>query len=119
MAKAGGFRSQAGAVVAGLVLMAVGAGCQGDDAYSPTPRPPVERTISGVISGNEVRLSPPRIGGGLTSILIANLTDYNVRVTLEGSDIIQRFDPVPPDGTARLRTELTRGAYSLRVTTPA
>lgn len=93
-------------------------GCGDNASYANEDRPPVPVTLTAAIQGEQVRLSPTRVGAGPVVLIIANLTDRSRRVTVEsdtlGSDsggLKQQTSPINPQGTAKLQVDLKEGRY--------
>jgi hypothetical protein len=88
------------------------AGCGGDaPASSNPPRPPIELVVTGVVSADELRLSPRQIGGGPTNLLVANLTDVDLSIALEGENVIARSARIVAGATGEIRRTLDPGEY--------
>jgi hypothetical protein len=95
-------------------VAAFAAGC-GDEDFENEPRPPVTMELSGVIQDDKVTVSPSRnIGAGPFVITIANQTDVERTITLEGGSITERFGPVEPLETATIQRTLAPGRYEVR-----
>ena len=102
------------ATFAAVAAAAIAAGC-GEDDFENEPRPPVRIELTGSIQEDRLTVSPSRnLGAGPFTILIANLTDAEHTVTLEGGSIQKRFGPVAPDDTVEIRRTLAPGSYEVR-----
>jgi hypothetical protein len=100
-------------LVGGLSLAIGAAGC-GSEEYANAPRPPAFVELTGVISDENVTISPKREGAGPVRITIANQTDRALTVTLEGEDLEAQVGPVSPQDTAEIQKTLTTGEYEVR-----
>jgi hypothetical protein len=102
------------ATFAAVVAAASAVGC-GEDDFENEPRPPVAVELTGVIQEDKLTVSPSRnIGAGPFTILIANQTDAEHTVTLEGGSIEEQVGPVGPDDTVEIRRTLAPGSYEVR-----
>ena len=108
-------RTRAGATA---VLCAAGlavAGC-GEDDFENDPRPPVPKQLTGVITEDEVTVSPNELGAGPVVITVSNQTKASHTVTLESADdgtIREQVGPINPLDTATLQRTLTQGTYTV------
>ena len=101
-------------LIAGVgVAILLGACGQQDDDRRP-PQPPVVVRITGVITAEQVTLSPSRIGGGPIVLMLSNRDGDSHTVLLEGVRTRERVGPINPQDTATLTAELTRGIYAVR-----
>lgn len=98
------------------------AGCGSEDAHVNDPRPPSPLTISASITPSHITVSPKEVGAGPISLVIANITGSEQRVTLESSDApgsgpgtTRSTRPIEPNGTAVLKTDVDEGSYAVRV----
>jgi hypothetical protein len=99
--------------VAGLLaLIATGCG-QEDFANKPRPAAPIE--IGASVNSKQVRVSPDRVGAGVATLTIANLSDEAVSLALVGptSNDNRASDEIPPGGVDSLKTNLREGDYEL------
>ena len=102
------------ATFAAVAAAAIAAGC-GEDDFENEPRPPVRIELTGSIQEDRLTVSPSRnLGAGPFTILIANLTDAEHTVTLEGGSIQKQFGPVAPDDTVEIKRTLAPGSYEVR-----
>ena len=91
-----------------------GGGC-GEEDFENEPRPPVTMELTGVIQEDEVTVSPSRnIGAGPFLITIANETDAEHTITLEGASITEQVGPVAAGDTATIQRTLAPGSYEVR-----
>jgi hypothetical protein len=100
-------------VVGGLAVALAATGC-GSEKFANDPRPPSGVELNGVITDENVTVSPRREGAGPVLITVANQTDRALTVTLEGEDMETRVGPVSPQDTAEIRKTLTSGTYEIR-----
>jgi len=99
---------------AGLaVVAALLAGC-GEDDFENEARAPVRLALTGVIQDDKVTVSPAKIGAGPVAITIANQTDSERTITLEGESITEEQGPVQPGDTATIQKTLEPGSYEVR-----
>jgi hypothetical protein len=110
------------AALAGAALLGV-AGCGGsDEAHVNNPRPPSPLTISASITPSRITVSPTEIGAGPISLVVANISGSEQRVTLESADApgsgpgtTRSSQPIEPSGTGVLKAEVEQGSYTVRV----
>jgi hypothetical protein len=102
-----------GACAALAVLAALFAGC-GDEDFKNEARAPVRLALTGVIQDDKVTVSPAKIGAGPVAITIANQTDRERTITLEGESITEEQGPVQPGDTATIQKTLEPGSYEVR-----
>jgi hypothetical protein len=100
------------AILAALAVVA--AGC-GEEDFENEPRPPVTLELTGVIQDDKVTVSPSRnIGAGPFLITIANETDAEHTITLEGGSIKEEVGPVAAGDTATIQRTLAPGSYEVK-----
>ena len=107
---------RAGALLASCAAGVAFAGCGGDD-FANKPRPPVPVQLSGVITEDEVTVSPNRLGAGPVVITISNQTENPHTITLEstgGGTIREQSSPINPLDTATIQRTLVQGRYTVR-----
>ena len=111
-------RRHAGLCLA-LPALALLAGCGTEPRTSSATRPPSPITLSAVISGDSVTVSPARFGAGPVTLAVANLSDRAQRVTFEtagrGTGFRQQTGPINPRDTAQLQATLAPGQATVRV----
>jgi hypothetical protein len=100
----------------GASLALLVAGC-GEDDFANDPRPAVPVEVTGSIKDSGVTVSPRREGAGPLRLILANLTDRALTVTLEGEDVIERVSQVQPQDTATIQKTLASGEYEVRAGT--
>lgn len=103
----------AGALLASLVLSACG-----EDDFENEPRPPVPLAITGVITEQQVNISPDDFGAGPIVLTISNQASESHRVTLEGTaddgtEISEVTGPINPQDTATIQQSLPTGDYEV------
>ena len=110
-------------------------GCGGEDEFKNEPRPPVTTSLTGVITNEEVTVSPDTLplqaekgqadaGRDLSTpiaLTISNQTDQPHSVTLTGKPrdsklppIEARVPPIGPSDTAQIQQTLPAGTYQIR-----
>jgi hypothetical protein len=104
------------ALVAGGVFASLGLPACGGDDFENEPRPPVALGITGVITEDEVTVSPSRFGAGPIVLTVSNQTPQSHRVSLSGRDetgteIREITGPVNPQDTATIQQTLPEGNY--------
>lgn len=106
------------AVAAGWVLAALTLAACGEDDFENEPRPPVPLAITGVVTEDEVTVSPSRFGAGPIVLTISNQTSRSHRIELQGQDesgteISEITGPVNPQDTATIQQTLPPGEYQV------
>ncbi len=102
------------ALVAGVGVATLLGACGQRDVDRSPPRPPVAARITGVITAQQVTVSPSRIGGGPIVLTVSNRDEDSHTVILEGARTRERVGPINPQDTATITAELTQGAYAVR-----
>jgi hypothetical protein len=132
MRQNGGWRLAATALCSGTVLLALSA-CGGDDHFKNEARPPVPTQLTGVITNDEVTVSPdvlplPAEKGQLEAghelntpiiLVISNQSDDPHTVTLtgktrDGTEISADTPPINPLDTAQIQQTLPPGKYEVK-----
>ena len=110
-----------GAVLASAALLGA-AGCSSDSAHENDPRPPAVISVSASITPSRVTASPSEIGAGPITLVIANVTSNDQKVTLESADApgsgpgtTRSTRSIEPSGTATINTNVEPGRYVVRV----
>jgi hypothetical protein len=101
--------------VVGLLATLTVAAC-GEDDFENEPRPPVPVAITGVVTEQQVEVSPNRLGAGPIVLTISNQTPRSHRIALtgrgeDGTTIDETTGPVNPQDTATIQQSLPPGAY--------
>ncbi len=128
-----GWTRRAAALSAGALLLAVVAGCGGDDKFKNEARPPVPTQLTGVITDKEVTVSPdklplpPEKGQQEAStdldtpiiLVISNQSQEPHTVTLtgktrDGKPIESNTPPIAPLDTAQIQETLPAGTYEIK-----
>lgn len=109
-----GARTRAAVLLAVGVLTALVVGCGGEDDFENKPRPPVPVQLTGVITDDEVTVSPRRLGAGPVVLIVSNQTEQSHTITLEGEDIRETVGPVNPLDTAQIQRTLKPGSYEVK-----
>jgi hypothetical protein len=107
-------RTPRAALVAGLVAVSTLTGCGQKDFLRDPPRPPIPIQITGVITPQDVTVSPNRIGGGPIVLVISNQDEMSHTVILEGPQTQERVGPINPQDAATIQTDVTQGRYTVR-----
>jgi len=109
---------------AAIALLALIAGCGGDDEFANRERAPAPIVLSASITPRDITVSPSRIGAGTIELIASNLTSDSQQITLRSemlsagtAPLEQRTGPINPGDTASLTADLVQGTY--RVTTGA
>jgi hypothetical protein len=132
MRQNGGWRLAATALCSGTVVLALSA-CGGDTHFKNEARPPVPTQLTGVITNNEVTVSPdtlpqPPEKGQLEAshelntpiiLVISNQSDDPHTVTLtgktrDGTEISADTPPINPLDTAQIQQTLPPGKYEVK-----
>ena len=115
-------RTMAAALTGALLLAVSGCGGSGD-SHSNEPRPASPVVISASVLPTHVTASPTTVGAGPISLVVANLSVSDQRVTLESADepgtggpgTTQTTQPIEPSGTTTIKADVDPGRYSVRV----
>jgi hypothetical protein len=104
------------ALVAGGVFATLGLSACGEDDFENEPRPQVALAITGVVTEDEVTVSPSRFGAGPIVLTVSNQTPRSHRISLKGEDrsgteINEITGPVNPQDTATIQQTLPPGDY--------
>jgi hypothetical protein len=109
-------RIRAGALLA-LCIAGTSLSACGEDDFKNESRPPVARTLTGVITEEKVTISPNAIGGGPVEITISNQTEAAHTVTLESADggtTREQAGPINPLDTGTIQITLDQGDYTVK-----
>jgi hypothetical protein len=98
------------------VSVLIVAGCGRDD-FENDPRPPVPDEITVKIGDDGVLVSPAAFGAGLVNFTIANLSDDDAALAIEGPTTATS-DQIPPGGNAILKTQMESGSYQFTAEGP-
>jgi hypothetical protein len=124
---------RAAAVAMAAAIALVASGCGGDsDKFANDPRPPVPTELTGVITNNEVTVSPdvlplkPAPGAAEASVdlptpivlIISNQSDKSHPIKLtgktrDGKPIEATVGPINPLDTAQIQQSLEPGTYRI------
>jgi hypothetical protein len=110
------------AALSGFALLAV-AGCGSSDKHENNARPASPVVISASVLPKSVAASPTSVGAGPLTLVVANLSMSEQRVTLESADepgtggpgTTHTTPPIEPSGTATLKADVDPGRYTVRV----
>lgn len=115
MPRVEGIRGTRGAALAaGIVVVSALAGCGQKDYLREPARAPLPIQITGVITPQEVTISPDNIGGGPIVLLISNQDDVSHTVIFEGGQTREQVGPINPDDAATITTDVSQGPYTVR-----
>ncbi len=116
-------------------MMVGAAACGGDDKFENKPRPPIATQLTGVITQDEVTVSPdtvplpPEPGQQESAteletpivLIVSNQTDTSHTITLTGKPrdadkkpIEVRTPPINPGDTAQVQQTLPPGEYDVK-----
>lgn len=106
------------ALAIGAILATVALSACGEEDFQNEPRPPVPLTITGVITPQQVDVSPDEFGAGPIVLTISNQTRESHRVALEGvaddgTEISEVTGPINPQDTATIQQSLPQGDYEV------
>ena len=104
----------AATLLAAGALAVLVAACGGEDDFENKPRPPVPVQLTGVITEDEVTISPRRLGAGPVVLIVSNQTQQSHTITLEGEEIRETVGPVNPLDTAQIQRTLKPGKYEVK-----
>jgi hypothetical protein len=99
--------------VACLVMAVAAVGCGGGEDFANEPRPPVTLELTGVITREQVTISPRKVGAGPVTITVSNQSGQSRTLTLDGNGIQERVGPINPLDTAKLQKTLKPGRYKV------
>lgn len=105
-----GMRRTAGV---GLAVALALAGCGGGKDFENNPRPPVTLELTGVITQDEVTISPNKVGAGPVVITVSNQSGAARTLRLDGNGIQETVGPIDPLATAKLQKTLEPGRYKV------
>jgi hypothetical protein len=99
--------------VAGFAVALALAGCGGGEDFANEPRPPVTLELTGVITKDEVTISPNKVGAGPVVITFSNQSGQSRTLKLDGNGIQESVGPINPLATAKLQKTLEPGRYKV------
>ena len=131
--KSGGNRRAAVLVLSGLAVLGVtGCGNSGSDKFANDPRPPVPTQLTGVITNDEVTVSPDALplkakAGAVEAtkdlptpivLIISNQSDKSHPVKLtgktrDGKEVEATIGPINPLDTGEIQQSLEPGTYQI------
>ena len=98
-------------VVLTVAAAALALAACGSDDYANDPRPPVPAEIAVLINNRQVIVSPGDFGAGLVSFSVANLSDNDASLEIDGPTA-DESDSIPPGGNTTLKMETETGDYT-------
>lgn len=104
-------------MIAVLGPAALVAGC-GESHQTVGTRPPDPVTITALIDGSRVKVSPASIGAGPIVVLASNQSGRAQRMTFESAGSgpgIRSSTAIPLDGTGQIQVDPKTGSYQLSV----
>jgi hypothetical protein len=99
--------------IAGLLMAVTAVGCGGGEDFANKPRPPVPLELTGVITRQEVTISPNKVGAGPVTITVSNQSGQSRTLRLDGNGIQESVGPINPLDTAKLQKTLEPGRYKV------
>jgi len=98
-------------------------GCGSNEKHDNTPRPASPVVVSASVLAKSITASPSNVGAGPITLVVANLTLGEQRVTLESADepgtggpgTTHTTPPIEPSGTATIKADVDPGRYTVRV----
>ena len=109
----GRFQLMGRTAVAGFAVALAFAGCGGGEDFKNDPRPPVTLELTGVITQDEVTISPNKVGAGPVVITVSNQSGASRTLRLEGNGIQETVGPINTLATAKLQKTLKPGRYTV------
>ena len=94
------------------------AACGGEDDFANKPRPPIPLQLTGVITEDEVTISPSQVGAGPVILNVSNQTKQPHTLTLEGAEVDESVGPIRPLDTATIQKTLKPGSYLVKAGSP-
>jgi hypothetical protein len=94
-----------------LCVLSMGAAACGRDDFENDPRPPVPLEVSVAILEDTLRVSPGTFGAGLVNFTIANLSDSEASLEIDGPTQSESPEIAPGDN-AILKAQMEEGSYT-------
>ena len=101
-------------LVAGVGVATILGACGQRDSDGGSPRPPVVVRASGVVTAQQVTVSPSRIRAGTVVLMVSNQDEDSHTVIVEGTRTREQVGPINPQDTATITAELSPGVYAVR-----
>lgn len=101
-------------LLAGVGIATVLGACGQRDAARDPPPPPVVVRIDGVVTTQQVTVSPSRIDPGPVVLVVSNRDEDSHTVIVEGKRTREQVGPINPQDTATITAELGPGVYAVR-----
>jgi hypothetical protein len=108
-------RPRIGVAIAVAGVLALSATGCGEKDFANRPRPPAPIEIGASVNTKRVQVSPDRIGAGVATFTVANLSHDTVNLTLVGptSGDSRATGEIPAGGVGNLKTDLREGDYEV------
>lgn len=100
-------------LIAGVGVATILGACGQREVDRSPPRPPVVVRITGMVTAQQVTVSPSRIGAGPIVLTVSNRDEESHTVILEGERTREQVGPINPQDTATITADLTEGSYAV------
>ncbi|MSO41691.1 MAG: hypothetical protein EXQ70_07360 [Solirubrobacterales bacterium] len=94
-----------------VAAAAVALSACGRDDYANDPRPPFPAAVAVQINNRQVIVSPNDFGSGLVNFSIANLSEQDASLAIDGPTADESV-AIPPGGNTILKMETETGDYT-------
>ena len=101
-------------LIAGAGVATILGACGQRDSDGGSARPPVVVRATGVVTPQEVTVSPSRIRAGTIVLSVSNQDEDSQTVIVEGMRRREQVGPINPQDTATITAELSPGVYAVR-----
>jgi hypothetical protein len=99
--------------VATLALALALVGCGGGKDFENKPRPPVTLDLTGVITEQELTISPNKVGAGPVKITVSNQSGQSRVLKIEGNGTQETVGPIDSLSTGEIQKTLKPGRYTV------
>jgi hypothetical protein len=99
--------------VATLALALALVGCGGGKDFENKPRPPVTLDLTGVITKQELTISPNKVGAGPVKITVSNQSGQSRVLKIEGNGTQETVGPIDSLSTGEIQKTLKPGRYTV------
>jgi hypothetical protein len=121
----GGLRRALGGLACASALLLASCGSSGGGSYKNELRPPSPINVTAYVNDKSVSVSPARFGAGPIVVIVTNQSVKPQNVTIETNPLStnaptaapQSTGPITPTGTGRMKLDVSRGVYTLKVGT--